>query len=369
MSGARFLLLFIGDDEDIAGWLRLVDGVVVARGVDAGDVSLFPDDPGEVERIILVVPGVDVLLRWIDLPSLAPAQALAAARLMAADVSATPIDRLHVVLGGASAGMARCMAVADAERVARWIAAAQALGFDPDHILPEPLLILPPHEGKRRWERDGLHLLRGDKIALAAEPELAALAIDGIAEPIDGGDVEKGLGEAIGLMPVDLRQGDFAKRRRWRLDQALLRRFGATVAGICLVTLLVQAALILRYNLDADRLDLEAQVVALRALPRAGHVTDPSAQLSERLAGLRGGGLGFSVSTALFVGAVRDTPNVEIGSLKFDKGGSLRVTVLAPATADLAALERRLETRGLSVDGGEVRSGGGRQIIELAVTP
>ena len=39
MSGARFLLLFIGDDDEPAGWLRLVDGVVVARGADVGEVE------------------------------------------------------------------------------------------------------------------------------------------------------------------------------------------------------------------------------------------------------------------------------------------------------------------------------------------
>ena len=415
MSGARFLLLFIGDDDVPAGWLRLVDGVVVARGPDVGELerdeiglthlrssraviepvemagrgisrlrfstALEPalDTNGAIQNhprrhsadeiVVLVVPGVDVMLHWVDLPPLAPAQALAAARLLAADVSAMPIERLHVALGRASAGSARCMAVADAERVARWIGAAQALGLDPDHILPVPLLILPPEEGVRRWEKGGLHLLRGDKVALAAEPALAALAVEDVAETIDGGDVERGLGEALAAMPVDLRQGGFAKRRRWRIDRALVRRLAMIAGGILVATLLIQAVLILRYNLDADRLDRETEAVALRALPRGGNLVDPSARLAERLAGLRGGGLGFSTTAALFIGAVRDTPNIEVGSLAFDRAGSLRATVLGSSAADLGALEGRIEARGLSVDSGEVRSGGGRQIMEMVVTP
>lgn len=400
MSGARFLLLFIGDDDAPAGWLRLVDGVVVARGTSfpvapapgsrlrrargqapSGAHVSINQTPAFVEReigpslrwgdevVVLIVPGVDVLLHWVDLPSLAPAQALAAARLLAADVSATPVDRLHVVLGGASAGSARCMAVADAEVVARWIGAAQALGLDPDHILPEPLLILPPEEGARRWEKGGLHLVRGGRIALAAEPALAALAVEGVAEAIDGDDVERGLGEALAAMPVDLRQGSFTKRRRWRVDGALVRRLAMIAGGILVATLLIQAVLILRYNLDAERLDREAEAVALRALPRGGHLANPSAQLAERLAELRGGGLGFSATAGLFIGAVRDTPNIEVGSLAFDRAGSLRATVLASNAADLGALERRIEGRGLAVDSGEVRSGGGRQIMEMVVTP
>ena len=403
MSGARFLLLFIGDDDAPAGWLRLVDGVVVARGTgtlgnrtpalrlparqalrmncgqrpQAGVQFHAPNwtpacagiRHGASEIIVLVVPGVDVLLRWVDLPPLAPAQALAAARLLAADVSATPVDRLHVALGGASAGAARCMAVADADHVARWIGAAQAVGLDPDHILPEPLLILPPEEGNLRWERDGVHLLRGDRVALAAEPALAGLVGEDAAGTIDGGDVERGLGEAMARMPVDLRQGGFAKRPRWWIDRTLMRRLALIAGAILAITLLIQAVLVVRYNSDADRLERETEAVAQRALPRGGRPVDPSVRLAERLAELRGGGLGFSATAALFVGAVRDTPNIEVGALAFDRGGSLRATVLASNAADLAALERRIEARGLAVTSGEVRSGGGRQISEMVVTP
>ena len=66
---------------------------------------------------------------------------------------------------------------------------------------------------------------------------------------------------------------------------------------------------------------------------------------------------------------MRDTANIEVGSLVFDRAGSLRATVLASNAADLRALERRIETRGLVVESGEVRSGGGRQIMEMVVTP
>ena len=68
-------------------------------------------------------------------------------------------------------------------------------------------------EGVRLWARAGMHMLRGEGVALAAEPELAALAGEGPVEPVDDGAVEDGLGAAIEAMPVDLRQGAFAKRR------------------------------------------------------------------------------------------------------------------------------------------------------------
>lgn len=365
MSGARFLLLFVGDDDDAGwvGWMRLADGQIVARGANVAGLPPLLEDKGEPERVVLVVPGVDVLLHWIDLPPLAPAQALGAARLLAAEVSATPSDQLHVALGESG-----CMAVADADRVGCWIEAAQALGYDPDHLLPEPLLMLPPPAGVRQWARDGLHILRGQSLALAAEPELAALSAEEPIEIVDSAAIESGMGAALDAMSVDLRQGAFAKRKRWRIDWALVCRLAALAGGIFVVTLLIQAVLILRYNFDADRMDREIETVARGVLPRGERIANPSVQLSERLAELRGGGLGFGASAALLFAAVRDTANIELSQLLFDRDGALRVTVLAPSNADIAGLERRLEAQGLAVDSGPIRTGGGRQMADFVVT-
>lgn len=366
MSGARYLLLFLGPDDAPGEWLRLRDGAIVERGSDPAAIPAIGADE-EPERIVLVAPGVDVLLHWVELPALSYAQGLAAARLRAAELSAAPVDRLHVALGGAVEGF-RWLALADRDRVAGWIARARAIGFDPDHILPEPLLILAPAEGARAWQRGGLRLMRGDGLALAAEPELAALIIDD-AETIDDARVEAGIGEAVSAMAVDLRQGSFAKRRQWRIDRAFVRRMATIAAGIAAATLLIQAVLVLRYTLEADRLELETAAIARTALPRIPAGSDASALLRERLAELRGGGLGFSATAGLVLAAVRDTANVELGALDFDRDGSLRVTVLATSAADIDALRRRIEGGGLSVAGEAARPGGGRRIAELTVKP
>jgi general secretion pathway protein L len=362
MSGARFLLLLLGHDGGWAGWLRIDDDAVVMRGAD---VSAIPPSTEE-ERVVLVVPGTDVLLDWVDLPALAPAQALAAARLLAGERTATPSERLHIALG-AGDGL-RCMATADAERVEGWIAEAQAAGYDPDHLLPEPLLILPPTAGTRRWARNGLHIVRGETVGLAAEPELAALVEGEPVELVDDAAFAQGIGAAVAAMPVDLRQGAFAKRTRWRIDEGLVRRLAGVAGAIVLTTLLIQTMLILRTNADSGRIDRELQAVARAALPRGERIVNPSAQIVERLAGLRGGGFGFSASAALLFAAVRDTPNVELSQFLFDHEGRLSATVLAPSSADIAALERRLEARGLAVESGAVRVGGGRQIADFVVT-
>ena len=366
MSGGRALLLFLGDGVvPPHGWLRLADGAVTARGL--GTAGLLPSAEEAEERVVAIVPGEDVAVHWIDLPDLAPQQAAAAARLLASEVSAEPVERLHVAIG-AEVAEGRAMALASTAKMAAWLGQAQALGFDPESVIPEPFLIGPAAH-LRRWEQDGRHILRGPGVALAAEPALAALAAPGEAETLDSPALEGAFGAALAALPVDLRQGRFARRRRWRIDWALARRLAWLGLAILGLTLLIQLVMILRYDLAADQMEREVDLVASRALPRAGRIDHGAEQLATRLADLRGGGIGYSATAAAIFTAVRDSANVELGAFRFDSDGSVRLTALAASAADIAAFAQRLETQGFAVDSGEARAGGGRQIADIDVRP
>jgi len=369
LSGERLLLLFLRDGvAPPDGWLRLRDGAVAGRGAAFPPPPAGGDDGDDAGRIVAVVPGEDVACHWIDLPELASKQAAAAARMLAAEMSAEPVERLHVISGRPEgAGGRRPMALVSAERMSAWLAQARSLGFDPDLVLPEPLLLPPPGEDVLRWARDGRYVMRGPALALAAEPGLAALLADGPVIPIDDAAVETGLGAVIASAPLNLRHGLFAKRRPWRLDPAWLRRTGMLAVSILLATLAMQAVLTLKYSFAADRLEAETRLAASRALPRAMRIVNPQAQLDERLARLRGAGIGFTASAASLFAAVRETPQVELSSLRFDATGTLHATASAAAAEDIAAFRQRLAAAGFTVDGGSVHPGGGRQIADLVL--
>jgi general secretion pathway protein L len=75
------------------------------------------------------------------LPALAPAQALAAARLLAADVSAGPVEALHVALGPVEPDGWRALALVDTTVMQGWMARLAMAGMTPDGMVPAPLLL------------------------------------------------------------------------------------------------------------------------------------------------------------------------------------------------------------------------------------
>lgn len=312
-------------------WLLLEAGEVVARG-EAADMPAAP-------RTWLIVPGEQVAIHWLDLQDgLAPAQAAAAARLMLADASAEPPERMHVAVGRAEAGRTPVALVRSA-RMAGWLAAAAADGCDPDAAIPGPMLLQPPEAGFASRTRGELADYRALGAAFSIEPELAGPLVAGApVEAFGEAELESGLATAVAEPPLDLLQGPYARRRSWRVAGGRLRRLAMLAAALALLTLVVQVATILRYTFDADRVRTEAE-----AISEAGR----SGAAGDRAFG--------SAASALFA-AVRATPNVELSRLEYGASGALAATVTADSAASLSALQGRIEASGLRVEA--LRRGG-----------
>ncbi|SFR76926.1 type II secretion system protein GspL [Sphingomonas jatrophae] len=358
------LLVWPATGDSAAAWWRLGEEGRIARGHDLADVAAMPG-----ERVVLVAPGSAVALHWIELPALAPNQARAAARLAAAEIVAAPLDTLHVAVAAGGEGL-RPMAVVEAGLMAGWLAQAAAAGLEPDHVVPEPLLLPLPDEepAELHWPRDGRVVVRGMTSGHVAEPELAALLAEGSVRLLDDDAVADGLALRLDPPALDLRQGAFARRWRLGVDWRLARRLAGLVGLILLVTLAIQLVRIARYEAAAIGAETRAEAAARSALPRATRIVDPAAQLDRRLADLRGGGLGFSTMAVLLSAAVRDTGGVELTALAFDDDGRLTATVAAPGTVEVDALVARLAAAGLDARASAPRPGGDRPLADLTVT-
>jgi general secretion pathway protein L len=322
---------------------------------------------GAALRVAAIVPGEAVALHWLEIPAgLAPAQGLAAARLAAADVSLQPLADMHVAVGSDGDGALRPVALVPALAMAGWIGKLQEAGLDPDLILPEPLLLAPPPEGFVRYVRGATPLYRGRADAFSVEPELAELVLaDAPVADVPDEAFEGGLTAAIADPVVNLRQGVFAKRRRWTIEWPLVRRLAALASALLLVTLAIQVVLIFRYTFETDRLESERARIASAALPGISAANAPE-RLGQRMAELGATGGYGTLASAVFA-AVQAAPGVTLTALNYDRDGALRATLQADNPATIAAIQQQLGSSGLAVSAGLPRSGGGRPTLDLTV--
>lgn len=351
------LILFIAPDDRLHGWWIAEDGAISARG-DA-DTPLPSEPP---ERVVAIAPAEAMTIHVAELGSLSPAQARTAARLLAAETSVAPIETQHVAVGKAD-GADRSVAVIGNGRIGAWLESLQAHGIDPDAILPAALLLPRPDSGFVRSRIGGESVLRSRTAAFAEEPGLTELLVGDA--PVEDLGLEPLVLAALDAPELDLRQGPFAKRRRFQLDWPLVRRLAALGGAIVAVTLLIAIVQTVRYGLGADRLDAQAQAVARTAVPDAG--PDAVAAMQARVAARRGGGLGFSATAGGLIAAIQAVPNVELASLTFDADGLLRATVFAPGATDAEALRDRIRAAGLNVEATPFTSENGRIRGELRI--
>jgi general secretion pathway protein L len=370
VSASDSILIFVDAAGAAEGWLRLQDGRIVERGVGLEQLPpLVSPETGNAVHQSAIVSGEEVTVHWLaGLGGLAPAQAGAAARIAAAEVSAQPIADLHVAVGGEEEERAeRVVALVPALTMARWIGRLQEQGIDPDLMLPEPLLLPAVDEGFVRYDRAGRPLYRGRSDAFTMEPALAEIVTSGAPIAVlSDQDFEAAILAAVANPTVNLRQGAFAKRRRWKIDWVVVRRLAGLTVAILLVTLAIQIASILRYGNAADALETEAAALATSSLPQGSRASDPVAALRQQLTDVQGAAGYGALASALFAG-INATPNAEVSDLVFDRDGSLRATIEADTPATLSALQQRVIASGFAAELGAMRGAGGRQIADLTV--
>jgi general secretion pathway protein L len=311
-----------------------------------------------------------VTLHWAELPSRSLAQATAAARLLAADASAAPAGELHVAVGADGDGGERPIGVVGTAAMQRWLDLLAALGVDPVAMIPAPMLLPRPEEGYVRADVGGHGVVRGRTSGFADEARLTELVTAG-SPPVtlDRGALDAALAAAAISPALDLRQGMFARRRRFAIDWRLVRRLVVLGTAIIGVTLAIGLVRLAKYSFAADALEARADALAATGLPRGETITDADRQLAERRGRVIGPGLGFSTTTAAVFAAVRGVAGTEMTGLDFTDNGAMRLSVSVEREALATDLKRALERAGFRVQASVFQSAAGRVTGELTVTP
>lgn len=349
-------------------WLQLDGDVVVARGTDPAAIAR--DGPAPV-TVTAIVSATDVVIHWVELPALAPAQALAAAQLLAADVCAGPMAATHVALGAVDGDGMRPLALVDKAVMRGWHDALAVAGLVADAVVPLPLL-LPDAEAESpvMFESAGIAHVRGHRLAFSAELSLAAVMLAGRdAVRIDTAQCETALARALAVPLLDLRQGEFARLAPTPLDHRQLRRIGVTALGIAALWIGTQATTLLRDGLAADRIEQQAADAARAVLPRGTAIDAPRAQVVARADRLGAGGQGFTALAVPLLTVMRDRAAVVLQSLRYVPDTGLVAVVVTPAPEDRQALAAGPGNGDRVISVGVPRNDAGTTVVDVTVRP
>lgn len=319
--------------------------------------------------VILVVPGVDAVARWLRLPGRNDAQARGAAALLLDDERALGEEALHLALGPIEADGERLVVAVGAARMQAWLDLARLHGLEPAAVVPDHLLLPEPEDDAPvAVLSDGLLVVRGRRLAVACEPELAPMLLDGRApQRIDDPEAVERLWAAGASQPaLDLRQGAFAPSDGRRLGPRMLGR-GAVLAGLLLLSpILLDGAQAVRLNLAARQVEAETTRSAAAVLPKGAAVNDPAGQTVAQLERLElaAGGGPAGLAAQLFR-ALSEIDQAQVETLTVSDDGAMRVSVSHANYSDMEVLGDALRRAGVAFREEGTREDGGRIVSDI----
>jgi general secretion pathway protein L len=364
MSLTRLILIPALGNEPAPYLVVDAGGTVHERG------HLLPDAAGIPPplRTIAVVPGTDVMARWLDLPSGGSAQVRAAALWALRDSLAAPADRLSVTLGAPGpAGEPRLVLVVNQALLSAWTDYLDALGVRADVLVPDMMTLPVPAAG------DALSMvafgpslaLRGHRFAVAVQPDLLDLVRgDRRVEPIETeAALERALVAAALNPPVNLlagfdRDGDRGAGG-WRR--------AALLAAVLLISpLVLTLASAARDDLAARGIEAGTRDLIRTRLPDLAASADPVAEINRRLEVAAPPG-GLTAAAAALFTAVEGVEGAELDSFVADPETGVRATVSYPSYQDLDSLRAAMAAAGMRLDDTSTVDDGGRVVSEILI--
>ncbi|MCO6413705.1 MAG: type II secretion system protein GspL [Thiogranum sp.] len=318
---------------------------VQAGAPDEGVVSATP-------RIIVLVPGAEVLLTDAQIPGRNRQRALRAIPYALEERLATDVDSLHFALGPVQDGDRFPVAVVDRSRMDAWAALLQDRGILANQWIPDVLALPVPDSGS--WSLmvdEGMVLVRSAPYAgfasetaslttlvslFAAREEVPAGATVYGATLLDLEGVETGFSDtdqgALEILArgwaqgsaIDLLQGAYSRSEQWG---RLLRPWKASAALLLAAILLGAVIMGVDYTrLSAAEQQLNAQIEAVyrQTFPDAKRVVNPRAQMEQQLKQLQrrsgGGDTGFMTMLGQTGEVLRATRGIDILAASYRDG-------------------------------------------------
>lgn len=325
--------------------------IVGADGAVAAQPALTLESAADLTpmRTLAIAPGADVLIRRLVLPVGAAAQVRAAALWTLRAELATPAERLAVSLGPAvKEGEPRAVAIVAAALVQAWSDYLASLGVRPEAIVPDNLILPPPHDAETISRRDlGADVvLCGADLAVTTQADLADIIVEGRSvDPVDDARWSRALAAMALAPPLDLRattsRASAPGRMAWRLPARL-------AAALLVSPLLLTVAGGVRDTAMAKAAQDRTAIMIATSAPDLVEAEDAAAQVRRRAEVALP--LGVSQASAALFAAVEGVEGAEIDALSFEPARGLSATISYQAFQDLDALRSAMAAAGYGLN-------------------
>jgi len=324
MAGQLIIRLDPGHDAT-ASWLTVEsDG----RRGPGGRGALSEARPLATQlRVVVLVPGSEVLLTEAKVPSRKPHHIRQAVPFLLEERLASDVAALHFAIGARAGDGIVPVAVVARERLQQWLDDLAGAGIVPDALLPDTLAVPLIDDGWSLAADEHGALLRSGPCAGApldgpgavtllagtlatSEPpparlltigsaaaEFAARLDDGNCPPCEaraGDDLLETFATTVAAqgVPLDLLQGEFARDAEQRARWQAWRLPAALAASLLVLLFGARTWEVQHLEAESDRLHTAQTALLKETFPEIQRAVDPPLQFRRQLAALRGDGGG-----------------------------------------------------------------------------
>ncbi|NGZ06405.1 MAG: type II secretion system protein GspL [Magnetococcales bacterium] len=383
--GERWLIQWPPDAAGHVTWAAPGDGARVARRDSLATVAGLAG-----RRVVLVVPGEEVLLIRTTPPKGSRNDQLQALPYLLEESLSAPVESLHFAVAPEPGTREMAVAVVAVRLMEEWLEMARTAGVQPEAVIPAPVLVpleraawsialgadqvwvrCRVHAG---WATDREHLLFTLRLALedpawGERPErlIVWLPPDGDAGLTGLGELGIAVewrhhaGELLTLLAahdrpgeaINLAQGRFAPASRVAGWLGAMRPT-LLLCGCWLLLRGAEAGLELwRMEQQIVELDQRIEQVFRQAVPEVKRIVNPKVQMSQHLDVMRGAGRSDGARGGLALlgragTALQATPEGVLNGLSYGEN-KLELRVRLPDLQRLDGLKQRLEGSGLRV--------------------
>jgi general secretion pathway protein L len=385
------LVIRLPEAEDApASWLVVDAAGARLSAVQTGPLTLA-SSLAAGKRIIVLVPGVDVLLAEPELPVRGSAKLAQVVPFALEENLAEDVDEMHFAIGRREADrVGTPVAAVSHERLRGWLERLRTAQISPDILAADnDALPVMPGQTVALIDADRLYVRRpgtpaavvhaeplGEAFELAVLDETAAeihvLVYLTPADWTQHQDTIDGLRARVaslkvqllpdGILPwlahhavtgaqLNLLQGPYEQKSPWS-EQLRSWRLAAILAGaLVALTLLGKGVEIWHLSRVEKQLDASIERVFREAMPGEQNAVDARRRMEARLQAVRGGASGDSLLTALGTlgGAVTQVPETTLEALSF-RGSVLDLKVTAKDVDSLDRLQRLVTERGMAAE-------------------